>query len=554
MLSLPLVATAQTPVTNRPVNEEDGEFRFAILPDRNGGMRPGVFEDAIAKVKMLQPAFVMSTGDLIDGYTTDPKVWNAQWLEFEALVERLEMPFYYVPGNHDISNLLMLDVWKKRRGDPWFSFMHKNVLFIGLHTEDRPFGGLGAEQIAWVKKTLADHADVRWTMLFFHRPLWMEKNQTGYEQVRAALKGRNYTVFSGHLHHYVMGELDGMKHYVLATVGGDSKVRGIDLGEFDHITWVTMKAKGPMVVNLALAGIVPEDVVTEKILPQVDALRNGNWLRIEPTVADAAEFTRLKIPLRLSNPTESPLHVYGQLSPTALVRFEPAQIDHIVPPNQTDTVAIKLVAQSAPVSVHALNEAGTNVTLTGGYRLKGKEVQLPTTKPVRLDWRHLAQRSSQPISVDGNLREWPADAFSLVTRPMEMKEGWDWHGADDGRFRFAVQIYDGKIFVTVETTDDRVISSPTPTDLQDKLFVEIKTATGLTKLEGIAGTATAEANVRATASGLIGEFAIVLPEGDKTFRFNVGWMDHDRTENTKPSILWWRDGTVTRFGEFILTP
>ncbi|HEY4245537.1 MAG TPA: hypothetical protein VGM64_01710 [Lacunisphaera sp.] len=52
----------------------------------------------------------------------------------------------------------------------------------------------------------------------------MNKNEAGYEQVRAALKGRNYTVFSGHLHHYAEGEHDGMKHYVLATVGGDSKV------------------------------------------------------------------------------------------------------------------------------------------------------------------------------------------------------------------------------------------------------------------------------------------------------------------------------------------
>ena len=33
-------------------------FRFAILPDRNGGMRPGIFEDAVTqKLNLLQPAF-----------------------------------------------------------------------------------------------------------------------------------------------------------------------------------------------------------------------------------------------------------------------------------------------------------------------------------------------------------------------------------------------------------------------------------------------------------------------------------------------------------------
>jgi hypothetical protein len=545
---------AQIPVTKRPVNDGEDVFHFAILPDRNGGMRPGVFEDAIAKVKLLQPAFVMSTGDLIDGYATDPKVWNAEWQEFEDIVEKLEMPFYYVPGNHDISNALLLEAWKKRRGDPWFSFVYKKVLFVCLHTEDRPFGGLGAEQIAWAKKTLAEHADVRWTLLFFHRPLWREKNQAGYEQVRAALKGRNYTVFSGHLHHYVQGERDGMKHYVLATVGGDSKVRGKEVGEFDHITWVTMKRDGPVVVNLKLDGLVADDVVTEKILPQVDALREGSWLGIAPVVHTAPEFKQLEVPLRLSNPTDSPLHVHGQLAPASGVRFEPAEIDQVVPPKQTGTVALRVVAEDSVVSIHALNESGLTLTLSGGYLLNDKEVELPSTQPVQLDWRHEAKNAPQPVILDGNLAEWPADAFTSVNRPMHIQEEWDWSGPNDGRFRFAVQHRDGKIYVGVETFDDRVITASKPADLQDKLFVQIKTSAGVTKLEGVAGTATNDANVRATATGLVGEFSVTLPAGEKSFHLNVGWQDHDRPENTKPSVLWWRDGAVAEFGEFTVMP
>lgn len=145
---------AQIPVTVHPINDSPDDFRFAILPDRTGGIRPGVFEDAIAKIKLLQPAFVITTGDLIDGYTTDAKKWQAEWDEFDRIVSELKMPFYFVPGNHDVSNAVLLDAWKKRRGDPWYSFVYKNVLFVCLHTEDRPFGGLGGEQIAWAKQTL----------------------------------------------------------------------------------------------------------------------------------------------------------------------------------------------------------------------------------------------------------------------------------------------------------------------------------------------------------------------------------------------------------------
>ena len=547
-------ALAQVPVTHRPVNDSPEEFHFAILPDRNGGMRPGIFDDAISKLNLLQPAFVITTGDLIDGYTTDPKKWNAEWDEFDGIIDRLGMPFYFVPGNHDISNAALLDAWKKRRGDPWYSFVYKNVLFLALHTEDRPFGGLGAEQIAWAKKTLAEHSNVRWTFLFFHRPLWLDKNEAGYEQVRGALKGRNYTVFSGHLHHYVAAERDGMKHYALATVGGSSLMRGKEVGEFDHLTWVTMKSNGPTVVNLQLGGIVPDDLVTEDMLPRVDALREGSWLRVSPVVHSTSEFSQLTIPLELANPTDFPLHVHGSLVSAAGVHFEPATIDQIVSANHTDTLALRLVADTSAISIHAINEAGLKISLMAGYSLKEKPVELPATQPLNLDWRHTAGRAGQPIVLDGHLDEWADGDFTLVTHPMAIKESWDWHGPQDGRFRFAVQHRDGKIFVAVETFDDHVITSPNPADLQDKIYVHVKTSSGETAVEGIAGTQTADVNVRATPTGLIGEFALPLSPGEKTFHLNIGWMDHDRPENTKPSILWWRDESVAAFGEFTVVP
>jgi hypothetical protein len=137
---------------------------------------------------------------------------------------------------------------------------------------------------------------------------------------------------------------------------------------------------------------------------------------------------------------------------------------------------------------------------------------------------------------------------------MMMKEGWDWHGPDDGRFRFAVQHRDGKIFVAIETIDDHVITSPDPNDLQDRLYVQVKTGNEIVQLEGIAGTATADTVVRATPTGLVGEFSVTLPPGEKSFRLNVGWMDHDRPENTKPSVLWWRDDAVPEFGKFAVRP
>ena len=536
------------------MNNASGVFRFAIVADRAGGIRPGVFESAVAKLKLLQPEFVMSVGDLIDGYTKDPKVWNHQWAEFEKLVTQLDLRFYYVPGNHDISNPELLAAWKQRRGDPWSSFVYQNVLFLCLDTEDRPDGGLGAEQIAWAKKTLAANAGVHWTLVFFHRPLWLEKDQAGFEEVRAALHGRPYTVFAGHMHHYLKSERDGMKYYALATTGGVSKGRGVEYGEFDHVTWVTMKPDGPVVAHLKLDGILPDDVVSEDTYPRIQALREGTWLQVEPVVHAGPVFQRLTVPVRLLNPTDFHLQVSGQLTPAAGVRFEPAQIDRVVAPHQTDTVNVEVIASGPEISIHALNEAGVDLILTGGYAVNGRQLELPTHQRLRLDWRHTAPRASQPIQLDGDLGEWPADAFTMVERPMFIQESWEWSGPEDGHFRFAVQHRDGKVFVAIETFDDHLITAPDPAELQDKLFVRLQTSAGTTTLGGVAGQTDAQVCVRAPASGLVGEFAFPLPPGERTFRLNIGWQDHDRPENTKPSVLWWRDDSVADFGWFTLAP
>jgi hypothetical protein len=551
LLVIPVFAAPQ-PVTNKPVNNAPGTFRFAILPDRTGGNRPEIYESAIAKLNLLQPEFVLSTGDLIDGYTLDPKVWTAQWAEFDALVNRLDMPFHYVPGNHDISNLLMLEAWKQRHGSPWSSFVYQDVLFMILHTEDRPLGGLGAEQIAWVKQTLAAHAKVRWTLLFFHQPLWRETDQRGFEQVRAALQGRKFTVFASHYHNYLKSSIDGMDAYVLATAGGGSDLRGADFGELDHVTWVTMKPDGPHVANLALDGILPDDLVTEATHPQVRALRDGSWLKIAPVIADEATFQTLTIPLEFRNPTAAPLHVRGTLTAGPGLSFSPVQIDRTIGARQNLTIPVELISFASPASVHALNEAGLGITLDGTYQVGDKLLSLPASAAVHLDWKHAVPRAETPFTLDGDLVEWPSALFTTVEQPMFIAEDWDWHGPDDGKFRFAVQQRDSRVFVAIETTDDRVIASENRDVIQDKLTFVIRTSAGTTRVEGYAGIKTDSLAVRATPTGLVAEFSFPLPAGERSFHLNLGWQDHDRPENTKPSVLWWRDPKVAEFGEFVL--
>ena len=99
------------PWTGLAANDAADDFRFVIVGDRTGGARPGVFESAISKVNLLEPAFVMSIGDLIEGDTEDQAQLDREWDEFEGFVARLEAPFFYAAGNHDMSNAAMAETW-----------------------------------------------------------------------------------------------------------------------------------------------------------------------------------------------------------------------------------------------------------------------------------------------------------------------------------------------------------------------------------------------------------------------------------------------------------
>ncbi|TFG92422.1 MAG: metallophosphoesterase, partial [Myxococcales bacterium] len=45
-----------------------------MVTDRTGGPRDGIFESAMPRINLVRPEFVVSVGDLIEGYTDDPAV------------------------------------------------------------------------------------------------------------------------------------------------------------------------------------------------------------------------------------------------------------------------------------------------------------------------------------------------------------------------------------------------------------------------------------------------------------------------------------------------
>jgi len=278
---LQIQSDAKNPYTHLKLNADPEQFQFAIVSDRTGGHREKVFSRAVQQVNLLQPEFVMSVGDLIEGYTFKEEAIKEQWDQFDGFVQKFEMPFFYVPGNHDITNKVQMQKWGERYGRRYYHFTYKNVLFLGLNSETPPdnVSAIDKEQIAWLKKTLAANADVRWTFAFVHKPIWTAQDLTknGWGEVEKLLAGRKYTVFCGHVHRYQKFVRNGNNYYQLATTGGSSRVRGTAYGEFDQIAWITMKKSAPIVTNILLDGVLPDDLK----LPDTD--EPGTKRKILPT-------------------------------------------------------------------------------------------------------------------------------------------------------------------------------------------------------------------------------------------------------------------------------
>jgi len=288
------------PWTSENFDYDSRTFRFAIIGDRGGGANPkGTFERAMEQLNWLQPEFVMSLGDYVEGYTAESEVMNAQWDEFDDIVAQLQMPFFYVRGNHDINTPITRQAWTERRGPNYYHFKYKDVLFIALDTEgaeesaapeleadlstfndlnikdpeaaqafaakvdlwskvqeivagEPPQIEFPEQQIEWFKKVLAENTDVRWTLVFLHQPVWNNPSES-FKEIDAAIQDRNCTFFAGHTHYYDYDLIKGREYITVASAGATIVADGP--GNVDMLTWVTMTENGPEIAGLALKGI-----------------------------------------------------------------------------------------------------------------------------------------------------------------------------------------------------------------------------------------------------------------------------------------------------------
>ncbi|RLD19038.1 MAG: hypothetical protein DRI69_09255 [Bacteroidetes bacterium] len=287
------VAGGPVPWTSDEFEMEEEDFTFAIISDLNGGEREGVYNTAVSQLNRLDPTFVLSIGDLIDGGTEDQQQLTKEWDSFDERTSRLNMPFFYLGGNHDLTNPVMREFWKNRFGPRYYHFVYEGVLFLMMDSEDyeeermleiyhardnalkiikgeiegvyeeseyynmpeRRIGGMSNMQLEYFKSVLDNYSNAKWTFVLMHKPLWMREDEKGLGKLEALLHDRPYTVMNGHFHTFSYRKRNGMDYTILGTTGG-AQHEG-DSMSFDHITLVRM-AQQPVITHLKIDGILDE--------------------------------------------------------------------------------------------------------------------------------------------------------------------------------------------------------------------------------------------------------------------------------------------------------
>ncbi|HET6522786.1 MAG TPA: calcineurin-like phosphoesterase family protein [Geminicoccaceae bacterium] len=233
-----------------PTPEPD---RFTVIwladPQPQSAVELGhVRDDVLAELAGTDAAFGVTAGDIM---FDDLSLWP----RYNRLVGRLGIPWYNVPGNHDLNYLAeddarSLDTFKQTYGPTYYSFDYGRAHFVVLDNvayegrgADHP-RGIGAytgriddDQLEWLKNDLALVPDDRLVVLAMHIPLrtYLEPDGPGAgtanrQAVFDLLAGRPHLyAVAGHMHtteHHYFGPGDGfagpgeLHQHVIATVSG----------------------------------------------------------------------------------------------------------------------------------------------------------------------------------------------------------------------------------------------------------------------------------------------------------------------------------------------
>jgi hypothetical protein len=374
--------------------------------------------DAVNKLNLLQPEFVVSVGDLIEGYTRDEERIYREWDEFNGFIEQLQMPFFYVPGNHDYINDVMARIWEEKLGPSYYHFVYRDVLFLCLNSEEAirgsNMGGIEQDQYEYIKKVLEETPEVKWTLVFMHQPLWILDNTRHWKDIEQLLEDRKHTVFAG------------------------------------HVVWVTMTKEGPVIANLLLEGIWHENIVTEELNEMIGAQR----IIIEPVFVEN-RFREGDFKIKIINDANYPMWTVLRFGNSQHLNPQIVEYQNTIPPNSVEQVAVNLSLRSN-ASLRDIDPIPLFAWFAYKYE-DGREIKLDDRYALAPVKKEMFGRTENEVVLDGKLDDWPGLPFRGYFKSVITNDVGEYAGDYDAHYEFNIMYDDEYLYMGMAVWDDVLV-------------------------------------------------------------------------------------------------
>ena len=293
----------------RPVLSSTAEFDFIVTGDSrptlpNAGF-PRVTRRVFEEIRLLQPAFVLFTGDFMWGYNATRQEMLNDIDRFRALADTAGVPLFNMPGNHEmLSDARAVELLKEKGHDLYGSFDVGPFHFIGLNTDEFCLEGrIAGEQLEWLRGDLERYAEAAGIFVFMHRPMhsWFQGDfNPDDRQLLRELFARYpvRAVFAAHDHFFHLEEHEGVRYMTVAGAGSPTYAQPTK-GGYAHYVIVSVTEDGAVDYNVVEPGRIDVDYVAGN-----DGIEPLSIARVANTTDRDLAFRNLEFRVpRLAGPT-----------------------------------------------------------------------------------------------------------------------------------------------------------------------------------------------------------------------------------------------------------
>lgn len=454
-------------------------FTVGILGDRTGRKpwEPEFLGRAVYEINQLNPDFVIHIGDMVQGYTRDQSQWMREYEEFMSYMGKLNVPWYPVPGNHDVftpiwdpDDRTYEDLYKEHFGPLRYSFDYKNTHFVIMYTDEAMASVpvISAEQTQWLKSDLQGTSKTN-IFIFMHKPVW-HYEVNNWDEVHQIIKEFPVrAVIAGHFHTYQKDmNKDGIQYYVMGPTGAEFHSSDHEFyGYFHHFNILRVEVDKFTMAVVKLGNVESDDYVLAD-----DRIRMWNTIEVSPDKTGVHGW--LWQPLKGPVQGEIELYVYNPLDVSIPVQvrlnahrgpwsIEPPVLGFTLSPDSDVTAKVTLSSPRMDPGDVLPPELEFEYRYTDSH---GRKVPLFVRRRVFLRDTHEVYRCEDPVHLDGLRAEpfwqqvtslynhtWIYSVYERPDAPPEVSLA-----ADDAYLYFFAEVMDDKYSYLKENRSRGILS------------------------------------------------------------------------------------------------